>query len=113
MEAASLELAPAPGAETTESPLPQPLRSKHTSTFPALLAQLGISVAVTTYQAGKVVLLRSGGDKANTHSRDMARPMGLAADATRLAVGAAQEIRQYRNMAPVCRRLEPVGLHDA
>ncbi len=39
--------------------------------------------------------------------------MGLAADATRLAVGTGQEIRQYRNMTPVCRRLEPPGRHDA
>jgi len=39
--------------------------------------------------------------------------MGLAADATRLAVGIAQEIRQYRNMTPVCRRLDPPGRHDA
>jgi uncharacterized protein (TIGR03032 family) len=72
-----------------------------------------VSVAVTTYQAGKLVLLRADGASVNTHFRDLPRPMGLAADATRLAVGAAQEIRQYRNMAPVCRRLEPAGRHDA
>ncbi|HVS40369.1 MAG TPA: TIGR03032 family protein [Gemmataceae bacterium] len=96
-----------------ENPAPQPLRSKHTSNFPALLEQLGISVLVTTYQAGKLVVLRSAGDSINTHFRDLPRPMGLAADPTRLAVGAAHEIRQYRNMAPVVRRLEPPGRHDA
>ena len=98
-----------------ESPAtPEPLRSKHTASFPALLEQLGISVLVTTYQAGKLVLLRSDGtDSVNTHFRDLPRPMGLAADRTRLAVGVAQEIRQYRNMSPVCRRLEPPGRHDA
>jgi uncharacterized protein (TIGR03032 family) len=96
-----------------ESPSPQPLRSKHTSNFPALLEQLGISVLVTTYQAGKLVILRSEGNSVNTHFRDLPRPMGMAADSTRLAVGLAQEIRQYRNMVPVCRRLEPAGRHDA
>jgi len=30
-----------------------PLRSVHTSNFPDLLAQLGSSLLVTTYQAGK------------------------------------------------------------
>jgi len=100
-------------AETAESPSPQPLGSKHTSNFPALLEQLGISVLVTTYQAGKLVVLRADGDTVNTHFRDMSRPMGMAADPTRLAVGTAREIRQYRNMAPVCRRLEPPGKHDA
>jgi uncharacterized protein (TIGR03032 family) len=99
--------------ETTEAPAPQPLRSKHTSNFPALLEQLGISVLVSTYQAGKLVLLRADGASVNTHFRDLPRPMGLAADRTRVAVGTAQEIRQYRNMTPVVRRLEPPGRHDA
>jgi uncharacterized protein (TIGR03032 family) len=99
--------------ESSETPALQPLRSKHTSNFPALLDQLGISVLVTTYQAGKLVVLRSDGAHVNTHFRDLPRPMGMAADATRIAVGTAQEIRQYRNMAPVCRRLEPPGRHDA
>ena len=99
--------------DTPELPPPQPLRSKHTSNFPALLEQLGISILVTTYQAGKLVLLRADGASVNTHFRDLPRPMGMAADRTRLAVGTAQEIRQYRNMAPVCRRLEPPGRHDA
>jgi uncharacterized protein (TIGR03032 family) len=92
---------------------PEPLRSKHTANFPSLLEQLGISLLVTTYQAGKLVLLRADGAKVNTHFRDLPRPMGLAADRTRLAVGAAQEIRQYRNLTPVCRRLDPLGRHDA
>ncbi len=100
-------------SDEPEAPPAQPLRSKHTTSFPQILEQLGISLVVTTYQAGKLVILRSDGDHLNTHFRDLPRPMGLAADATRLAVGAAQEIRQYRNMAPVCRRLEPPGRHDA
>jgi uncharacterized protein (TIGR03032 family) len=97
-----------------DPPVSQPLRSKHTASFPALLEQLGISVLVTTYQAGKLVLLRADGDKVNTHFRDLPRPMGLVAQPTCLAVGTAREIRQYRNMAAVAPRLEPSGLrHDA
>jgi hypothetical protein len=107
------EETPPPAEAKPAEPEPQPLRSKHTSNFPGLLEQLGISVLVTTYQAGKLVVLRSAGSSINTHFRDMPRPMGMAADATRLAVGVAQEIRQFRNMAPVCRRLEPPGKHDA
>ncbi len=37
----------------------EPLRSVHTNTFPELLTQLGASVWVTTYQAGKLVILRN------------------------------------------------------
>ena len=100
-------------AATDEAAQLQPLRSRHTSNLPALLQQLGISLLVTTYQAGKLVVLRAEGDHVNTHFRDLPRPMGLAADATRVAVGTGHEIRQYRNMTPVCRRLEPPGRHDA
>ena len=39
-----------------------PLRAVHTSNFPALLRQLGASLLVTTYQAGKLVLIRDEGD---------------------------------------------------
>jgi uncharacterized protein (TIGR03032 family) len=99
--------------ESIEPTAFQPLRSKHTSNFSALLHHLGISVLVTTYQAGKLVLLRSDGDQVNTHFRDFHRPMGLAADRTRLAVGTAQQIRQFRNLPQACRRLEPSGRHDA
>ncbi len=35
------------------------MRSVHTSNLPELLETLGISVMVSTYQAGKLVLLRS------------------------------------------------------
>ncbi len=94
-------------------PPPQPLRSKHTANFPALLGRLGISLLVSTYQAGKLVLLRAEGDRVNTHFRDLPRPMGLAAGRDSLAVGTAREIRQYRNVPAVCRRLTPPGRHDA
>ena len=41
---------------------PPPLRSVHTSSFPPLMRQLGISLLVTTYQAGKLVIVREDGD---------------------------------------------------
>ena len=40
--------------------------SQHTSSFAELLEQLGISIAVTTYQAGKLVLLRAIDGTINT-----------------------------------------------
>ncbi|MCX7392164.1 MAG: hypothetical protein NTX02_13390, partial [Planctomycetia bacterium] len=35
-----------------------PLRSVHTESFPLILAEMRSSLAVTTYQAGKLVFLR-------------------------------------------------------
>ena len=57
---------------------PTPLRAVHTPNFPALLRQLGASLLVTTYQAGKLVMVRDEGDHLNTHYRSFQSPMGLA-----------------------------------
>src|SRR4051812_3620675 len=73
---------PPDAAETGAAP---PLRSVHTTNFPALLDQLGISLLVTTYQAGKLVVLRADQDHVNTHFRNFSKPMGLAVAGDRLA----------------------------
>jgi uncharacterized protein (TIGR03032 family) len=90
-----------------------PLRSVHTDNFPAILRELGVSVLVTTYQAGKLVMLRPDGDRLNTHFRAFSKPMGLALDGDRLAIGTGVEIWEYHNAPAVARRLEPAGTHDA
>jgi hypothetical protein len=45
-----------PEAAGTEAP--EPLRAVHTPNFPGLLRQIGASLLVTTYQAGKLVMVR-------------------------------------------------------
>ena len=55
---------------------PPPLRAVHTPNFPALLRDLGASLLVTTFQAGKLVMVRDPtrsnvkGNKAKTGSPD-------------------------------------------
>jgi uncharacterized protein (TIGR03032 family) len=95
------------------APEPAPLRSVHTSNFAALLERLGIALVVSTYQAGKVVLVRSDGQSLNTHFRSFNKPMGLALQGNRLAIGTTREIWEYRNVQAACGKLEPAGRHDA
>lgn len=38
-----------------------PFASQHTESFPAVLDFLGVSVLVSTYQAGQLIILRSQG----------------------------------------------------
>ena len=66
---------------------PAPLRAVHSANFPGLLRRLGASLLVTTYQAGKLVLVRDEGDHLNTHFRVFQAPMGMALDGDRLAIG--------------------------
>src|SRR5262245_12198306 len=82
---------PAPDLAPTKVDDPAPLRAVHTTSFPALLRQLGASLLVTTDQAGKLVLVRDEGDHLNTHSRAFPAPMGLA---LRVCSGRASGERQ-------------------
>lgn len=95
------------------APADTTLRSVHTSNLPALFTQLGISLVVSTYQAGKVILVRADGNTLNTHFRTFAKPMGMAVDQHRLTVGGSNTVWDYRNMPAVAHKLEPVGKHDA
>jgi len=57
---------------------PEPLRAGHTPNLPALLRERGVSLLVTTYQAGKLVVVREQDGALNTHFRTFQAPMGLA-----------------------------------
>ena len=101
-----------PAETAPPEPLP-PLRSVHTTSFTEILETLGISIWVTTYQAGKLAVLRADEGCTNTHWRSFNKPMGLAIDGGRLAIGTALEIWEFHNLPAVARRLEPAGKHDA
>ncbi len=89
------------------------LQSVHTTNLPNLLSQLGISLVVSTYQAGKLIVIRADGDKINTHFRMFDRPMGIAANREKLAIGTTYQIWELRNIPAVAEKLEPLGKHDA
>jgi uncharacterized protein (TIGR03032 family) len=94
---------------------PGPLHAAHTPNFPTLLRQLGASLLVTTYQAGKLVMVRDEGDHLNTHYRAFQSPMGLALtdSGAKLAIGTTIQVWEFRDKRDVARRLEPAGRHDA
>ncbi len=95
-----------------DAPVEAPLRSVHTTNFPQLLQHFNASLLVTTYQAGKLVIVRADGDVINTHFRNFKKPMGMAIDGNRLAIGTSQEIWEFRNVPAVAPRLEPKGRVD-
>jgi uncharacterized protein (TIGR03032 family) len=89
------------------------LTSVHTSTFCELLQSLGISLVVSTYQAGKLIILRNDGRTLNTHFRNFTKPMGLAVDRGKLAIGTNFQIWELHNLPALAAKLEPTGKHDA
>ncbi len=89
------------------------LRSVSSPSFAKVLSQLKISLIITTYQAGKVIVIRCDDGKINTHFRDFHKPMGCVADRSRLTIGGANTVWYLRNVPAVAPKLEPLGKHDA
>lgn len=90
----------------------QDLNSVFTSNLPDILKQLNISLAVSTYQAGKLILVRRDGDKINTHFRNFNRPMGIAVKPDRISIGCLKTVESYQNTPELIARLEEPGNHD-
>jgi uncharacterized protein (TIGR03032 family) len=87
---------PARGTESPHlDPEVSPLRSSHTSNFTELLNAIDSSLMVTTYQAGKLVVVRPAAAGLNTHFSNFPRPMGLAVGGDKLAVGTRNAIELY------------------
>jgi uncharacterized protein (TIGR03032 family) len=97
------------------------LASVHTSNLPEILRQLNCSLVVTTYQAGRVILVRyeetsddAGPTKTlNTHFRLFDRPMGVCQKDGRLSIGGTNTVWEYRNVPAAARKLDPPEKHDA
>jgi uncharacterized protein (TIGR03032 family) len=98
--------------ETSAPALPPPVPCSYTESFAGILGELGASLMVTTYQAGMLVMIRNEGGLLNTHFRGFGKPMGLAVQGDRLAVGTVLEIWEFHNLPAVARRLPPPGSRD-
>jgi uncharacterized protein (TIGR03032 family) len=104
------------GKERPLMPEPEtaPFRSVSTQSFPALLHELGITLAVSTYQSGRLIFVRAeNATTLNTHFRMFRSPMGIAVGNGRLAIGCEREVWDYRNQPAVAATLDPPGKHDA
>jgi len=69
-----------------------PFSCSHTPAVAELIAQLGCSIALSTYQAGKVLLVSSEGEKLVQLPRSFDTPMGMAYQEPYLAVGCKHEV---------------------
>jgi uncharacterized protein (TIGR03032 family) len=101
---------PPPGANG--SPTAVAFHYTQTESFPALLQQLQASLLVSTYQANKLLVVRAAGHGLSTLVRTFEKPMGLAADARRLALGTRDQVWTFRNAPDIAPRIEPLGQHD-
>src|SRR5687767_6219157 len=103
--APALVLPPAPAA----LPRPEPVAFHFTQSesFVSLLKQLGVSLLVTTYQANKLLVLREQAGGLSILVRTFERPMGLAVDGRRIALGTRDQVWHFRNAPDIAPRVEP------
>src|SRR5690349_7734909 len=101
-----------PGA-LPPTPAPVEFRYSQTEGFVDLLHELGATLLVSTYQANKLLAVRAHRGGLSTLVRTFDRPMGLAVDARRLALGTRDQVWFLRNAPDLAPRVEPLGLHDA
>jgi uncharacterized protein (TIGR03032 family) len=85
----------------------------HSAGLPQILRALGCSMILSTYQSDRVIMVRSDGDRLNTHFRAFPRPMGIAVGAHHLAIGTKCNVWEYYNQSDLGRQLDPPGRHDA
>ena len=82
------------------------LRSIHTHSFLQILTELNSTLIVSTYQAGKLIVVRADGETVNTHFRQFQKPMGVAATPDRLAIGTNASIWDLRNNPAAAQKLD-------
>src|SRR5439155_18913285 len=102
-----------PASPEALRPAPVAFNYTQSETFAPLLKHLGVSVLVTTYQANKLLVLREQQGGLSILVRSFERPMGLAVDPRRIALGARDQVWQFRNAPDLAPQVEPAGQHDA
>jgi uncharacterized protein (TIGR03032 family) len=97
---------------TEPGPPDSPFRYVHSAELPDVLSTLDGSLWVSTYQAGKLVVVRAAGGRISTLLCSFEQPMGLAFDGTRLAIGTRNQVWFFRYAADIEVQLDPPSRHD-
>jgi uncharacterized protein (TIGR03032 family) len=85
---------------------------EHTTSLPALLERLELSVLLTTYQAGRVVSIGSHQGQLRLGFSRFDQAMGLTRTSTGIAVGSRDAIWTLPASREIASRIKPEGEHD-
>ncbi|QGJ68885.1 TPR repeat:TPR repeat [Planctomycetales bacterium 10988] len=112
MEPQKPENSPAEDASPEEKEGMRAVNFEHTSNLPDVLQQLGCSLLVSTYQAGKVMVLGSHQGQMVITFHNFEQAMGIAARPDKLAIGSRRQmwiLKQAHELAP---HIAPQGTYD-
>ncbi len=85
------------------SEIPHPFACTASPDIPELLANLGCTLVISTYQAGKVILISSNGKDLIQLPRNFDQPMGLAVEGEKLAVATSETVVVLANSEGLAR----------
>lgn len=86
--------APRPGTQTT-------ITFNIDEGFQSWISKIGGSLAITTYQAGKIAMVGWNGEQVTLVMQTFLRPMGIATCGNRIAVATKQDVIILGNAAPL------------
>src|SRR5215510_13623393 len=86
------ESADATPPERTSAPPTREIRHEYTRSLPPLLSQLGVSLLVSTYQAGKVAAVGVAAGELTLSYHNFERAMGMAVKPDHIAVAARAQV---------------------
>jgi uncharacterized protein (TIGR03032 family) len=100
----------------TPSKTPDPelrkISFRHSRNLPEVFGQLGVSLLVSTYQAGKLAVLGAREGKLALSFHNFDRPMGVAVGHGQIAVGSRSQIWFLKSAPQIARQLQPAGQFD-
>jgi len=105
VDLAKSALAPTPGQT--------PVRFEYSPRLPEILKHLQSSLAITTYQAGKLAIVGVEGDHLDFSFHDFEQAMGIAVGPDAIAVGSRRDIHVLRAAKDVAPFIAPAGTYDA
>ena len=89
------------------------IRCAHSESLPALLRRLRLSVLLSTYQTGHLVVLSAPQGRLMLSFHQFDRAMGIAVKPGTIAICARKEIWFLRDAPDIAAKLQPPGQHDA
>ena len=85
---------------------------EHSPSLTRLLGQLGASLVISTYQAGKVITVGVHRQKADIHFYHFEQAMGIARTPAGLAVGSRRQVWTLAGMPDLGPKVGPAGTYD-
>ncbi len=89
------------------------IRCRHSENLPGLLRELRLSVLISTYQTGHLVVVAANQGRLMLTFHGFDRAMGVAVKPGCISVCTRNEVWFVRSVPDIAAKLEPPGQHDA